>query len=229
MLRLVGMKSGAAWRRFHLSRGNARNQNSYAGDFGQLLEPLHLRSGSNRALLLDGRLWVLPGPLFRKASRGPNPRGGGMRTTRHIILAAVLGCTAFLWGQAAPSTPGTSTQPQSQTQTAPSATPQADRPVADPPDPPAGEVMLTTTDHDKTKPAAPPTEALAPTSTAVNFDQVVDRITARELIFLQNLRQFQPMVETYLQYMKPDKELGAIPSKDQYFLGRLELQTGRAQ
>jgi len=151
-----------------------------------------------------------------------------MRATRLVIFVAVLGCTALLWAQEAPTAPATPNQPQTQTQTAPS-TPQADRPVADPPDPPAGEVTLTTTDHDKSKLTAQPSEALAPQASAVNFDQVVDRITARELIFLQNLRQFQPMVETYLQYMKPDKELGAVPSRDQYFLGRLELQTGRAK
>lgn len=33
------------------------------------------------------------------------------------------------------------------------------------------------------------------------------------------------MVETYIQNMKPDRDMGQVPTSDQYFLGRVQLQT----
>src|ERR1700745_1373461 len=47
----------------------------------------------------------------------------------------------------------------------------------------------------------------APTS----FDQVVDRIVEREHFFVGQMRHMHPLVETYIQNMKSDKELGAVP------------------
>jgi len=165
-----------------------------------------------------------------------------MRATRLVIFAAVLLCTAFLWGQATPpNTPNTQSpgtpdaSPVTTNQTSTPAPPaqssapnaQAPLPQSDPPaaDPPPNAVMLTPSD--KQRPSTQTPQQVIEQAPAINFDQAVQRITERELIFLQNLKRYQPLVETYLQYMKPDKELGAVPSKDQYFLGRLELQSGR--
>ncbi len=58
------------------------------------------------------------------------------------------------------------------------------------------------------------------------FNLVVDKICTQELLFVKNLRQYSPMVETYIQNMRPDKDLGPVPVSDQYFLGRVKLQTG---
>jgi len=57
------------------------------------------------------------------------------------------------------------------------------------------------------------------------FDIVVDKITARETAFVRSLREYSPMVETYIQNMRPDKDLGSVPVSDLYFLGRVKLQT----
>jgi hypothetical protein len=57
-------------------------------------------------------------------------------------------------------------------------------------------------------------------------DRVIDRIIAREHFMVENLRHFRPMMETYLQEQRPDKELGSVPEKDQYFLGRLDFSRG---
>src|SRR5512146_745415 len=59
---------------------------------------------------------------------------------------------------------------------------------------------------------------------AASFDQVVDRVMEREAQFNKNLRKYNPLVETYIQNMKLDKELGAIPESDRYFLGRMSYQ-----
>src|SRR5207302_10756887 len=37
-----------------------------------------------------------------------------------------------------------------------------------------------------------------------------------------------PLVETYNQYLRLDKQLGAVPAGDKYFLGRAELSKGVA-
>jgi hypothetical protein len=67
-----------------------------------------------------------------------------------------------------------------------------------------------------------PSSAPAPGS----FDQVVDRIVEREHFFVAQMKHAHPLVETYIQNMKSDKELGATPTNDHYFLGRLDMSNG---
>jgi len=64
--------------------------------------------------------------------------------------------------------------------------------------------------------------AIAPSS----FDQVIDRIVEREHFFVAQMRHMHPLAETYIQNMKADKELGAVPVGDHYFLGRLDMSNG---
>jgi hypothetical protein len=61
---------------------------------------------------------------------------------------------------------------------------------------------------------------------AASFDEVVNRVVEREHFFLAQMRHMHPLVETYIQNMKPDPELGNAPVSDQYFLGRLEMEDG---
>ena len=75
--------------------------------------------------------------------------------------------------------------------------------------------------------AAQQTDAQTPAAgqtTAV--DQVVDRIVAREQQEVKTLRQFNPIIETYIQDMRGDQQLGAVPVKDYYFLGTAYLSKG---
>ena len=65
-----------------------------------------------------------------------------------------------------------------------------------------------------------------PSAPAVSFNDVIDRIVQREHLFLAQMRHMHPMVETYLQDLKTDKDGNAYPSKDQYFLGRLDMSDG---
>jgi hypothetical protein len=57
-------------------------------------------------------------------------------------------------------------------------------------------------------------------------DQVVDRIVAQEQAEMQLLRQYSPLVETYIQYLRPDQNTVAVPNGDKYFLGRAQLANG---
>src|SRR5437660_8304964 len=61
---------------------------------------------------------------------------------------------------------------------------------------------------------------------AVSMNDVIDRVVQREHFFLAQMRHMRPMVETYLQYLKDDKEGVTQPTKDQYFLGRLDMSDG---
>jgi len=54
--------------------------------------------------------------------------------------------------------------------------------------------------------------------------RVVDAMIARENHLMQHLRNFAPRIEIYVQDVRPDPELGAVPVNDEYFFGRLKLQ-----
>jgi len=66
-------------------------------------------------------------------------------------------------------------------------------------------------------------------ASAATFDQVIDRAVEREHFFVAQMRELHPLVETYLQNLRDDKDLGApIPTSDVYFLGRLDLSGAAA-
>jgi hypothetical protein len=52
---------------------------------------------------------------------------------------------------------------------------------------------------------------------------IIYRIVANEWQFRTKMHEFSPRVETYLQYYKPDAELGDVATNDNYFLGRLKF------
>jgi hypothetical protein len=65
----------------------------------------------------------------------------------------------------------------------------------------------------------PPVAQAAPTT----MDQVVDRVVEREKGLVKLLAARTPLVETYLQNLQQDPQLGPIPQDDRYFLGRMDL------
>jgi len=82
------------------------------------------------------------------------------------------------------------------------------------------------------QPAATPqnTTSAAPVSSQsqtmaapTTMDQVVDRVIMREHELIKFLAPRTPIVETYLQNLAQDPQLGPIPQDDRYFLGRMDL------
>ena len=69
-----------------------------------------------------------------------------------------------------------------------------------------------------------PGSATAGPVTTVN--QAIDRIIAREHEEVATIRHYSPLIETYIQDMKPDPNMGAIPVHDHYFLGQANLVKG---
>jgi hypothetical protein len=53
------------------------------------------------------------------------------------------------------------------------------------------------------------------------MDQVLDAIVANERELAAHLDEYDPLLETYLQTVKPDVVLGTVPVRDNYFIGRL--------
>ena len=68
--------------------------------------------------------------------------------------------------------------------------------------------------------------AAAEPQQARTMDQVIDRVITNENRLDQQIRQYSPLVETYIQNMKPDKDLGYVPAGDKYFLGRADFAKG---
>ena len=64
--------------------------------------------------------------------------------------------------------------------------------------------------------------------TAKTMDEVIDRVVINENRLNSQISQYTPLVETYIQNLKPDKDLGYIPAGDKYFLGRAQFSKGVA-
>src|SRR5208282_1635860 len=64
-------------------------------------------------------------------------------------------------------------------------------------------------------------------ASAASFDQVIDRAIEREHFFMAQMKQLHPLVETYIQNLKENKDLDdPVPASDVYFLGRLDMSEG---
>ena len=71
-----------------------------------------------------------------------------------------------------------------------------------------------------------PAGTCAQQSTAQAQSEVLDKIILQEQAEMESLRQYSPLVETYVQLRRPDKNAGAAPSGDKYYLGRAVLAHG---
>src|SRR5216684_91216 len=65
-----------------------------------------------------------------------------------------------------------------------------------------------------------------PADQARTMSDVIDRVITNENRSIQQIRQYSPLVETYIQNQKPDKDLGSVPAGDKYFLGRADFSKG---
>jgi hypothetical protein len=72
----------------------------------------------------------------------------------------------------------------------------------------------------------PRAETPATTAPVTTVNQAIDRIIAREHDEIATIRRYNPIIETYIQDMKPDKDMGAVPVHDHYFLGQANLSRG---
>src|SRR5271170_6883561 len=64
------------------------------------------------------------------------------------------------------------------------------------------------------------------TTSVTTVDQAIDRIIAREHDENAVIRRYSPIVETYVQDMKADPQMGIVPFRDHYYLGQADLSNG---
>jgi hypothetical protein len=93
----------------------------------------------------------------------------------------------------------------------------AQRPASAPPNP--QPAAATQPDQSANQPNQAPINLAPPTT----MDQVVDRVVLREKELIKFLSPRTPIVETYLQNLTQDPQLGPVPQDDHYFLGRMDL------
>jgi hypothetical protein len=74
--------------------------------------------------------------------------------------------------------------------------------------------------------AEPAPQPLPPQQTARTMDEVIDRVISNENRLNNQISKYSPLVETYIQNLKPDKDLGYTPAGDRYFLGRAQFSKG---
>jgi len=136
-----------------------------------------------------------------------------MRTSKWMLTAALLGSVSAAAQQ--PSASRTSGQPNvpETTQSVPrSASSDAARAAAP-------------SSQSATQAAIEPVPAPAPSAQPqpTTMDQVVDRFIEREHGLMKVLATRTPVVETYLQNLNADPQLGPVPREDHYFLGRMDM------
>jgi hypothetical protein len=143
-----------------------------------------------------------------------------MRTSKWMITAALLVSMSAAAQQAADPQ---SAQPPAQSP-APAVTPtdasQQPAAAAGPADgsQPAATQSGQAAAPAQAEPTPPPVEP-----TPVTMDQVVNLFILREHGLIKMLSNRTPVVETYLQNLTSDPQLGPVPSDDHYFLGRLDM------
>src|SRR5882757_4792886 len=54
---------------------------------------------------------------------------------------------------------------------------------------------------------------------------LIDKAIVREKVVIKTIKERAPLVETYIQNMKPDPLLGQVPDSDQHFLSRVDLKS----
>src|SRR5229473_3417974 len=70
------------------------------------------------------------------------------------------------------------------------------------------------------------TDSPKPAAKPRTMEEVIDRVITNENRANQQIKQYSPLVETYIQNLKPDKDLGYAPAGDKYFLGRADFSKG---
>src|SRR5215472_1277077 len=141
------------------------------------------------------------------------------------ILAALLALILSVWG--------TNVEPEAK---AINGNPQTNSPAASQPSSgagvqsPAAPAQTTSSPQPTSNTVREESLAPAPMHQATSspespqLSRVVNAVIARENQLIRTLESnYTPRMELYIQYLRPEAELGAVPVNDSYFLGRLQF------
>jgi hypothetical protein len=158
-----------------------------------------------------------------------------MRSVSRILIFALV-ASLGLYAQSQPESPAPAATPAPPANTPdpapdtarPAASSPSDAPASDPTAAPASPATDSAPAKDASPDSAKPNAAPAaparpqappPTSVAM----AAERIFFNEARLVENMRHYTPMVETYVQNLKPDPDFVTVPGSDKYFLGRFVL------
>jgi Peptidase family M48 len=82
-----------------------------------------------------------------------------------------------------------------------------------------------TTPLPNSTPAPAPVSSASPAPAPLSSNDIIDKIIEREHFFMAQMRHLHPLVETYIQNLKPE-DGRVVPTSDQYFLGRIDMSNG---
>lgn len=82
------------------------------------------------------------------------------------------------------------------------------------------------TKQKRSAPAAGEAAPQGPQAAPRTMEEVIQRIVLNEDRMMKEIARHQPLVETYIQNLKPDKELGFVTAGDKYFVGRADFSKG---
>ena len=133
-----------------------------------------------------------------------------MRTRKWMVTAALLASLSAAAQQEANSNSSAPVQDASQAS-------QASQPAASAPAQAAPAAAQPV--NSQPAPTAQPPAASAPTT----MDDVVNLFIQHEHGLIKMLANRTPIVETYLQNLSFDPQLGPVPAEDHYFLGRMDM------
>ena len=85
---------------------------------------------------------------------------------------------------------------------------------------------ITAAQAQQASPSAQPRAESSSASPVLTVNEAIDRIIAREHAEEATIRRYDPIIETYVQEMRPDQEFGTVPVSDAYYLGEADLARG---
>jgi hypothetical protein len=145
-----------------------------------------------------------------------------MRTSKWMFTAALLVSVSAAGQQATDSQPSAQPNAAAATQSAQAAVvSDGAQPAPSQTAAAAPQASQNQASQNQASTAPVPTPSALPQPTTM--DQVVDRFIEREHGLMKALSNRTPVVETYLQNLTADPQLGPVPSEDHYFLGRLDM------
>lgn len=136
-----------------------------------------------------------------------------MRTWNWMFTAALLVSLSAAAQQAAAPQPAAQPTAPDTTQAAQPSQTQA----------PTGSVQTVSVPKSQGSAGTAPAPQASTLPAPTTMDQVVDRFIEREHALIKALSSRTPLVETYLQNLTMDPQLGPVPSGDHYFLGRMDM------
>jgi len=66
-------------------------------------------------------------------------------------------------------------------------------------------------------------EVLPSRKLTASQSQLIDKAIVREKEVIKTIKERTPLVETYIQNMRPDNVLGQVPDEDEHFLARVDF------